>query len=205
MSSRHSSHGSHGGSPQGSHGHSSGSYQHGQQQQQRPHHQQQQQYLSPEDVFRMEREGSYFSSASHSYTPSRHGSSTGSPYFPPEIPPHQRLPSQPISTSTYNSDPYQYAVSDPFLSPVKRDSPPREDRRHGSQTGSRRESPNEDPAERSHSSKSNSPKGKGKAREEDDEGESRRRSSGNDRHAPGGRKKTSGPGNKLVSGVFIRY
>jgi hypothetical protein len=203
MSSRHSSRGSHSGSPRGSHAHSSGSYQYGQQQQ-RPQHQQQQ-YLSPEDVFRMEREGSYFSAASHSYTPSRHGSSTGSPHFPPEIPPHQRLPSQPISTSAYNADPYKYAVSDPFLSPVRRESPPQEDRRHGSQTGSQRESPKDDPSERSLSSKSNSPKGKGKAREEDAGGESRRQSSGNDRHAPGDRKKTSGPGNKLVSGVFIRY
>lgn len=202
MSSRHSSSG---GSPRGSHTPSSASYYSQQQAQQ-------QQYLRPEDVYRMDRESSYFTSGAQSYSQSRQGSATSSPRYSDFPPPHQRLPSQAHSPSSYEQYAYQPGATDPFLSPSSRLSPPEETRgesRHsGSKSGSRRESPKDAASDRGPTSQSGSPKGKGKEREQDSHGTARRRSGGNDRRGPGGtdtNKKASGPANKLVSGVFIRY
>ena len=201
MSSRHSSHG---GSPRGSHTPSSASYRHQQSDQQ-------QQYLRPEDVYRMDREGSYFGSSSVSYTQSRHGSATNSPRHS-EIPPHQQLPSQSFSPSPFDSYAYQPGEEDAFLSPERRVTPPEDMRgvsRHGtSHSDPRHEVSKDFSSNTGQRSKSDSPKGKGKEREGDNGGGERRRSSGNGRHDPernGSGRKESGPANRLVHGVFIRY
>ena len=198
MSSRHSSHGE---SPRGGYTPSSASY-HGQQ------GSRQQQYLHPEDVYRMDREASYFTNTSGSYAQSQHGSLGGSPRHS-DIPAHQRVASQQHSPAMYNTYTYQEEMTDPFFSTARRVSPPQEistSRQGASQSGSRQESP-KDYAERKYSSHSSSPKGKGKEKERESSGESRKRSSASERHQSGdtSRRKPIGPAERLVSGVFIRY
>ncbi len=201
MSSRHSSHG---GSPRGSHTSSSASY-HSQQ----PN--QQQQYLSPEDVYRMDREGNYFMETSLSYTQSRHGSSTSStPYS--DLPPHQRLPSQPFSPSSFDPYAYQAGGHASFLPPARRTTPPDDMGgcpRHSDSHGvSHRETSKENVYDRAERSQGGSPRAKGKGKEHGQTGEDRGAGSGNGRHDPSGKgnsRKASGPTSRLVSGVFIRY
>lgn len=201
MSSRQSSHG---GSPGGSHTPSSTSY-HSQQ----PN--QQQRYLSPTDVYRMDREGNYFADTSLSYTQSRHGSSNSSPGHS-DVPPHQRLPSQSFSPSSFDPYAYQPSSHGPFFSPARRMTPPEHmegySRHDGSHNDSLRESPREISSDRGERSQSGFRKDKGKAKGQSQTGDDRRRSNGNGRHDPGGKssgRNASGPANRLVSGVFIRY
>ena len=81
-------------------------------------------------------------------------------------------------------------------------------RHSGSYGDSRGESPKGLVSDRGEGSQSGSPKDKGKGKDQGQTGEDRRRSSGNGRHDPGGKsssRKASGPANRLVSGVFIRY
>jgi hypothetical protein len=202
MSSRHSSHG---GSPRGSHTPSSASYHSYQPSQQ-------QQYLRPEDVYRMDRDSSYFSAADHSYAQSRHGSITNSPRHSAITPPDQRQLSHSHSPSPFDQYPYQPAGLDSPLSSSRRITPPDEicagTRHTVTQSGSRHENPKDTGSDRGQGSSGGSPKGKGKEREREEPGEGRRRS-GNGRHdsaaGSGNRKGSAGPANKLVSGVFIRY
>ena len=201
MSSRHTSNS---GSPRGGHTPSSASY-HSQQPSQ------QQQYLRPEDVYRIDRESSYLSGNAQSYNQSRHDSATSSPRHT-HLPTQQRLPSHDFSPASFDPYAYQSEAQDPFLSPARRVTPPDEmagiSRHSASYTGSRCESPNDFPSGRAQRSESSSPKDKGKKRDNDNKGDDRRRSGGNGRHEPsgnGGKRKDSGPNNRLVSGVFIRY
>ena len=212
MSDRHSSHGN---SPRGNHTPYTPSYQGPE----GPPYQ----YLRPEDVYRLEREGSYFGQSAYSQPPSRHGSETQSPRHSTI-----RSPGQHSSARSYSGDPQQqcsqgslsrfssgddpYAPASRWVTPPDNPSP---SSRHSPHS---RDSAGHSPRDRvegsaRHSSGGSSPdKGKGKAKEEKrhsgGKSSSRGKHGDNDRGrgGRGGAGGAIGPSSpNLVSGVFIRY
>lgn len=167
-------------------------------------------YLRPDDVYSMESEGAYFGTSLSSHSSSRHGSDTYSPY-------HGNISSTGYSQLAYtqSSDPfqkYQYAeVSHPVSSSgspyASRRLTPTEEisafSRPSPQSGTyRRVSPKFDSKSLERSSDA-CVKSKGKQKEADSQGSARKQSASS-RHSSRGNS-ASGGGDKLVSGVFIRY
>lgn len=173
-----------------------------------------QQYLRPEDVYRLEREGTYFNS--NSYSQSRHGSDTNSPRHSNVTPPDQTSRHQSNPRSPYIEYPYtdlsrHGSGGDSGFGASRRVTPPDQSSagsRH-SPTESHGNSPKDGQYARG-SSAQGSPKGKGKEREDDRHSEPSRRGSGGGRHGSrdsrGSRRGAIGPSQeRLISGVFIRY
>jgi hypothetical protein len=178
-----------------------------------------QQYLRPEDVYRLEREGTYFNTTS-SYAQSRHSSDAGSPGYQQNTSQHQQSRHQSNPQSPYVEYPYtqlsrRASGEDSGLGSSRRVTPPERSTaasRHSS-AGSHRSSPPERVYSEDRSTQGASQRTeKGKERESQRNSTSSRggAGSGGGRHssesAGGGRKPAMGPHQKrLVNGVFIRY
>ena len=172
------------------------------------------QYLSPEDIYRLERDGTYFNS--YDYPHSRHGSDSNSPRHSDIIPPdknsrHQSKPHSPYVEYPY-TDLSRNSTSGSYNSySPKRVTPPLE-----AGTASRHVAPESYSGHAKHrahgesGSIQSSPKGKGKARDNDSHSDPPRKSSSRREQDNGGnassRRTVFGPSQqRLVSGVFIRY
>ena len=174
-----------------------------------------QRYLRPEDVYRLENEGTYFNATS--YTQSRHGSQNNSPRRSNATPPdqgarHQSNPHSPYVEYPYTDLSRHVSGGDSAFESSRRVTPPDQSStasRH-SPTGSHGDCPKDRECSRGISAQdSPKSKGKGKEREDDRHSASSQKSNGGGRHGSGdsgGSRRFIGPSQaRLVSGVFIRY
>lgn len=172
-----------------------------------------QQYLRPEDVYRLEREGTYYNSSS--YSQSRHGSESHSPRQQSmgsgHASRHNTSPQSPYIEYPYTQLSRHGGGSDVGANTSRRHTPPDQP-----YSGARQDSSTSYGSSGRHDSYSqstitqSSPKGKGKEKEHDRHSDSRSSRSSGGRHSShdrGGNKKgLIGPRQeRLVSGVFIRY
>ena len=164
-----------------------------------------QQYLTPEDVYRLEREGYQPQNRHSSQTTSPRGSSMSSPGQRSYASSYSAGQSQTHGYSTTPTYSYQQASS---LAASQGGTPSDQTREQS------RHSPTEKPSRSQSGSPKDSPPGKGKERAKDRDESSKSRRSGDSRHSDlkrgnnrrGGGGGAAGPASdKFISGVFIRY